>query len=501
MKRALLSVYDKEGIVDFARNLIDLGWQIISTGGTYETLYQAGLEIKSVESVTGQKEILGGRVKTLHPKIFAGLLYKRSDEDHVKTMEDEDIQAIDMVVCNLYPFEKTLDQGASHSQIIEMIDIGGPSMLRAAAKNYGDVLVVTDKDDYSHVIEKLKEDSVSADFRKYLAAKAFKTTQSYDQNISNYLADDKVLSLNFSDRYDLRYGENPHQEAAYYKRLNISEGEEAKITVHHGKELSYNNYNDLYAALKAVKDFDQPAVCAIKHTNPCGIGQGETIKEAYIKAYKCDTESIFGGIVALNRQVDEETAIELNKIFLEIVIAPSFTEEAFEILKSKKNIRLITVDNYEKYSIPKTSFKETLNGILLQDYDRSDLGEDSWTYPSDAKPTKDQLEDLKFAWKAVKSLASNAVVLAKDGASVGIGQGQTKRSWAVENALDRAIDLDGAVMASDGFFFGDTVELLNDYKIKAVIQPGGSVRDDEAIELCNKYGIALVFTGKRHFRH
>lgn len=506
--RALISVYDKTGVVDFAKGLEDLGWEIISTGGTYNLLKENGIDVISVEDITGFPEILDGRVKTLNPKIHGGILYKRDNKDHVSTLDDHDIGSIDMVVNSLYPFEETLKNTDDMSEIIEMIDIGGPSMIRAAAKNFEDVIILTDSDDYDNVLSKLKDDSLDIEDKKSLAAKAFKTTFKYDKLICQYLLgkdaedeDDDELELEFENKKTLRYGENPHQSAAYYEYEDMDPKYIADLKQHHGKELSYNNYNDMFGAIKAVKNFKDIACVAVKHSNPCGMGTGDSVYDAYMKAYKCDTESIFGGIIAFNQEVDLKTAEEMSKIFLEIIVAPSFSDEAFELISQKKNIRLMTIENFDDFEIPRMEFRGTINGILTQDYDSMEVDSTTWDFPSKRKPTGDELGEMIFAWQAVKAVASNGVVLTKDGGTVGIGQGQTKRSWAVENALDRAIDLDGAVMASDAFFFEDTVELLAEYGIKAVIQPGGSISDPKVVEACDKHDIALVFTGNRHFRH
>lgn len=489
--RALISVFDKTGIVDFAKRLEKKSWEIISTGGTFKLLKESGINVISVEEITGQREILDGRVKTLHPKIHGAILNVRSKEEHQLTLKEEGITSIDMVVNTLYPFEETVAKTDNFDEIIEMIDIGGPSMIRAAAKNFRDVLIVTDPADYDEVLEKL--DAPTEEYRKSLALKAFKTTAEYDRVISNYLSGEENLNMDFKLEENLRYGENPHQSATYY----IGE-EVADMKVLHGKQLSYNNLNDLYAAVKAVKDFDEPTVVAVKHTNPCGIGSAKILKEAYIKAYECDKESIFGGIVALNREVDLETAEELFKIFLEIIIAPKFEKEAFEKLSQKKNIRLIEISNLMDFEIGQ-QFKQTINGIVVQDFDTAEY--EKFEVVTKRQPTEKELEDLKFAFKAVKFVASNGVVLAKDGATYAIGQGQTKRAWAVEEVMQRARTLDGVVMASDGFFFADTIDLLKENGIKAVVSPGGSIKDNEVIEAADKADISVVFTGTRHFRH
>ncbi|WBW50034.1 bifunctional phosphoribosylaminoimidazolecarboxamide formyltransferase/IMP cyclohydrolase [Peptoniphilus equinus] len=495
--RALLSVYDKTGIVDFAKALEARGFELISTGGTYTALQEAGCNVTTVESVTGQREILGGRVKTLHPKIHGGILHRRDNPEDQQTVSDEGIASIDMVVNNLYPFEQTVARTTDHSEIIEMIDIGGPSMIRAAAKNYKDVYIVTDPADYDAVLDHLDDEDET--YRAYLAHKAFATTARYDKAIDAYFARmtggasdmDSAWDFTFSDT--LRYGENPHQKAAFYQGRVI-----APMAILHGKQLSYNNYNDLYAAVKAVKAFEEPTVVAVKHTNPCGIGSGDNLTEAYIKAYECDTESIFGGIIALNGVVDLRTAEEMNKIFLEVIMAEGFDEDAFALLSKKKNLRLIAIKNIREFQLPK-QFKQTLNGVLVQDCDTEDY--DELHVVSKAQPTEEELENLKFAFKAVKFAASNGVVLAKDKATYAIGQGQTKRAWAVEEVLDRTRDLEGVVLASDGFFFDDTIDLLSAYGVHAAISPGGSIHDDKVIAAADEAGMVLVFTHMRHFRH
>lgn len=498
--RALISVFDKTNIEKFATELVSLGWEIISTGGTYNLLKNSGLEVMSVEEVTNFPEMLDGRVKTLNPKIHGAILYKRNNEDHVKAVKEFNIESIDMIVNNLYPFEKTLNSTDVHEEIIEMIDIGGPSMIRAAAKNYEDVLCVTDINDYEEIIEKLKDKTIDNNYRRKLAGKAFETTAKYDLLISKYLLEKDKINLEYNFSNKLRYGENPHQKASYYEVDNISSEYKANIKKLHGKEISYNNLVDIYACVKAVKTFDEPACVAVKHTNPCGIGTGKDSFEAYTKAYECDSESIFGGIVGFNREVDKKCAEEMSKIFLEIIIAPKFSEEAIEILTEKKNIRLIEIDNICEFKID-NQFKQVLNGIVIQDYDDVIFGEELKVMTKRI-PTEKELEDLKFAWACCKNVASNGVVIAKDGATVGIGQGQTKRSWAVEEAIERSGEkITGSVMASDGFFFVDTMELLNDSGIISVIQPGGSIKDKDVIEYADANDMTVIFTGVRHFRH
>lgn len=507
-KRALISVFDKDGIVDFAKELTNLGWEIISTGGTYKLLKSNGIKVIEVDEVTGFKEILDGRVKTLHPLIHGGILYKRNDENHVKTVSENGISSIDMVVNNLYPFEKVLNsENNSHENLIENIDIGGPSMIRAAAKNYNDVLIVVNPKDYDEVIKRLKEKTADKDFRLKLSAKAFNYTAYYDALISSYFNDllgiefPEKLTITYNRKSHLRYGENPHQRASYYEKVYVKESEKTSFIQLHGKELSYNNLTDMYSAIKIVKEFDEPCVAAIKHNNPCGLAVGKNIDEAYDKAYACDTESIFGGIIAINEEVTKYIGEKIASFFVEVVIAPKFSKEAFEILTRKKNIRLIEIENLKEFSIPDQTSKEVLNGIVYQDYDKKLLASEL-EYPTKAKPSEKELKELLFAFKACKCVASNGIVVVKDGAAVGIGQGEVRRSWAAEEALTRAKGkLENAVVASDAFFFEDTVELLKENGIKAVIQPGGSIRDSKVIELCDKYGIAMVFARTRHFRH
>lgn len=507
-KRALVSVYEKEGILEFCKGLEKLGWEIISTGGTYRYLSENGVSPIKIEEVTNFPEILDGRVKTLNPKVHGGILYKRDNEEHVKTLEENGINAIDMVVNNLYPFEKKLKEKAAHDDMIENIDIGGPSMIRAAAKNYKDVFIVTDTKDYERVLNVLKTGENVEELKLELAKKAFSYTAHYDALIANYFDEickdefPEYLTIPYKKKQVLRYGENPHQKSCYYENSFINRGYEIKKL--HGKEISHNNLADVFGTIKALKEFKEPACVGVKHTNPSGIGVGENIYEAYMKAYECDSESIFGGIIAVNRELDEKTALHMSGYFLEIVIAPKFSEKAFEILTKKKNIRLLEVENLNEFELEKKDFKQVLGGIIYQDHDNFQEKENNFDFEvvTKRKPSEKEIEDLKFAWKCCKNIASNGVVLAKDGGTVGIGQGEVRRSWAVEEALERAEGkLDGAVLASDAFFFEDTVELLNSAGVKAMISPGGSIKDQNVIELCDKYDMTLIFTGFRHFRH
>lgn len=510
MRRALISVYDKEGIIDFAKELVDLGWSIISTGGTSRHLNNAGIETIDIIDVTQFPEILDGRVKTLNPRIHGGLLYKRKDKDHVDTVKKHHIQAIDLVVNNLYPFEETMTrEGASHEEIIEDIDIGGPSMIRSAAKNFEDVTVVIDPSDYDMVLSELKENGdTKLETRRMLAGKVFRYTAYYDALIGQYFVEldnldfPEYITLPFKDVTNLRYGENPHQKAAFYKSPFEVEGTISNYRQLHGKELSFNNINDSNGALNVLKEYEEATVVAVKHANPCGIGSGKTLHEAYIRAYESDTSSIFGGILAMNREVDKSVAEEINKIFIEIVMAPSFSDEALEILKTKKNIRLLEIKNIEKKEYKEYDCKKVLGGILFQDRDEVLFG-NNLEVVSERQPTDKEFEEMMFAWKAVKQVKSNGVVIVKDKGTIGIGMGEVNRYWAVENAIKRAGDkIEGSVLASDGFFpFKDSIEALGKVGVKAIIQPGGSIRDEECIEEANKHNIAMIFTHVRHFSH
>ncbi len=512
-KRALISVSDKTGIVEFAVGLKKLGVEIISTGGTAKALMDSGIAVINVSDITGFPECLDGRVKTLHPKIHGGLLAIRGNEEHMKQIGELGITPIDLVVINLYPFKQTiLKDDTQLAEAIENIDIGGPTMIRAAAKNYQDVAVVVDPSDYSKVLEEIKATGeVSKDTKFRLAYKVFEHTSHYDTLIANYLrerlGEDKfpdTLSLTFEKVQDMRYGENPHQRAVFYKEVGRNKGCLTNARQLHGKELSYNNINDANGALELLKEFDEPTVIISKHANPCGAASAATIREAYLNAYESDPVSAFGGIIAANSKIDAETAIEISKVFYEILIAPSYTDEALEILKKKKNIRLLELDDIS-YKLPKGTYdmKRVAGGLLVQEYDSELLNEEDLKCVTDVKPTEEQMKDLIFAMKVVKHTKSNAIALAKDSATVGVGPGQTNRVLALRIAIDYGKEkTQGAVMASDAFFpFPDCVETAHKAGIKAIIQPGGSIRDQESIDACNKYGIAMVFTGMRHFKH
>ena len=518
VKRALISVSDKTGIVEFAQKLNDLGVSIISTGGTFKVLKEAGIPVINISDVTGFPECLDGRVKTLHPNIHAGLLAMRSNPEHMKQVEELNVELIDMVVVNLYPFKQTIMKpDVTLADAIENIDIGGPTMLRAAAKNYQDVSVVIDPTDYEQVLSEIKETgAVSVKTNFYLAAKVFNHTAYYDTMIANYLRDKAglpkypdTISMTFEKVQDMRYGENPHQSAAFYKEVGNSDGMLSGIEQLHGKELSFNNINDLHGALELLKEFDEePTVVACKHSNPCGVASGKDIHEAYVRAYNTDPVSIFGGILCANRKIDKATAEEISKIFLEIVLAPDFDDDALEVLEQKKNIRLLKLKDVMKKQ-PETAYdvKKVSGGILIQDIDSKLLG-DELKVVTDRKPTEKEMEDLLFTWKVVKFTKSNGIAIGKDKQSVGIGPGQVNRIWATEQAIDHGTKqlgadvVKGAVLASDAFFpFDDCVEAAHKAGITAIIQPGGSKRDQDSIDACNKYGIDMVFTGMRHFRH
>jgi phosphoribosylaminoimidazolecarboxamide formyltransferase/IMP cyclohydrolase len=510
IKNAIISVSDKTGIVDLAKRLRNLGINLISTGGTEKALSEANIEVTNISEVTGFPECLDGRVKTLHPRIHAGILAIRDNKEHMGQLEKLDIDTVDMVIVNLYPFKKTiLKENTSLEEAIENIDIGGPSMLRAAAKNYRDVVVITDPEDYETVLSEIENSGeVSLKTKFYLAFKVFNHTAAYDALIASYLREKAGIkgftdsvTLTYEKVQDLRYGENPHQEAAFYKEPVPVSGSIVSSVQLHGKELSFNNINDANAAVELLKEFDGTACVALKHANPCGVGKGNSVYEAYMKAYDCDPVSIFGGIVAINDIVDDKTALEINKIFLEIVIAPGYTDEALEILKAKKNIRILRIDNIREKNLNAMDIKKVNGGMLIQGTDNGEYSE--LAVVTERKPTEKELEDLKFAWKVVKHVKSNAIALAKDSMTVGIGPGQMNRIWAAENAIRQSGDkCQGSVMASDAFFpFSDCVEAAAKAGITAIIQPGGSIRDKESIEACNKYNIAMVFTGIRHFRH
>lgn len=510
MKRALISVSDKTGLTDFAAGLRDAGFEIISTGGTRRALENAGIETISISDVTGFPEIMDGRVKTLHPNVHGALLCVRDNPEHVKAIRDLGIQDIDLVCVNLYPFKETVQkEGVSHEEIIENIDIGGPSMLRSASKNYRYIPVLCDPADYETVLEQIRTNGeTDLETRERLAAKVFRHTARYDAMIADYLTKKtgetfpESMTITFDKVQDLRYGENPHQSAAFYKGMN-PQYSLANAKQLHGKELSYNNIQDGNAAIEVLKDFDgQKAAVGLKHMNPCGVGIGATINEAWDKAYDADPVSIFGGIVALNDAVDVELAEKLSKIFLEIIIAPAFSDEALAILTQKKNIRLLELDTT---LAPNNTLKYTNvnDGLLVQDMDTHHIDVNELTCPTNHKPTEEEMEQLLFGWNIVKHVKSNAIVLVKDNQTIGVGAGQMNRVGAAKIAIEQAGEkAKGSVMASDAFFpMPDTVEAAVAAGVTAIIQPGGSIKDQLSIDECNQHGIAMVFTGVRHFKH
>ncbi|MFD1136702.1 bifunctional phosphoribosylaminoimidazolecarboxamide formyltransferase/IMP cyclohydrolase [Paenibacillus urinalis] len=513
IKRALVSVSDKTGIVDFCRELSNLGVEIISTGGTSSLLSNEGVPVIGISDVTGFPEIMDGRVKTLHPAVHSGLLAVRDNAEHQQQMKDLGLDYIDLVVVNLYPFQETIAKpGVSYEDAIENIDIGGPTMLRSAAKNHAFVSVVVDAADYEQVLAEVRESGdTTLETRKQLAAKVFRHTAAYDALISDYLSNvngdplPERYTVTYEKIQDLRYGENPHQQAAFYRKPLAPNGTLTTAEQLHGKELSYNNINDANAALQIVKEFDAPAVVAVKHMNPCGVGTGENIYEAYMKAYNADPTSIFGGIVAANRTIDSDTAAKLSEIFLEIVLAPDFTAEALEILTKKKNIRLLKMGELGSAKERTSQFVVTSidGGMVVQQSDIHSIDEGDLQVVTDRAPSAEEMKQLLFGWKVVKHVKSNAIVLAADDMTVGVGAGQMNRVGAAKIALEQAGDkAKGAALASDAFFpMGDTVELAAKHGITAIIQPGGSIKDEESIKAANEHGIAMVFTGVRHFKH
>lgn len=510
MKRALVSVSDKTNLVSFVQNLVELGYEIISTGGTKKTLEEAGMNVIAIDEVTGFPEILEGRVKTLHPMVHGGLLAKRDDAHHQEQVTQNNIEYIDLVCVNLYPFAKTIQNPeATHEDKIENIDIGGPSMLRSAAKNFNDVTVVVDANDYDLIISEIREQgNTTLKTRQMLAGKVFNHTAAYDAMIANYFNEinevevPEQLTVTYDLKQTLRYGENPHQKAAFYQTLQQPSYSVVSSEQLHGKELSYNNISDANAALEILQEFEGAAAVAVKHMNPCGVGLGTTIEEAYAKAYEADPTSIFGGIVALNREVSKPLAEELHKIFLEIVIAPSFTEEALEVLKQKKNIRLLTTDMSQRLQ-PGQKLVSVKGGLLVQELDTVQVKKEDLECVTEVKPTEEDLEQLLFGFQVCKHVKSNAITLVKNDMTIGVGAGQMNRVGSAKIALEQAGALaQGAYLASDAFFpMSDTVELAAKYGIKAIIQPGGSIKDQDSIDACNKHGIAMVFTKVRHFKH
>ena len=508
--KALVSVSDKRGVVEFATALVEMGWEIISTSGTLAALRASGLKVTNISDVTGFPEICEGRVKTLHPKVHGGLLARRDKEEHMAALAENGIETIDMVCVNLYPFEATIaKEGVTMEEAVENIDIGGPSMLRSAAKNFASVSVVCDPNDYELVLGEIRESgNTKPETRLMLSAKAYTHTALYDSHIATYMRKaaglDEKLFLSFDAVQSLRYGENPHQQASFYRA-----GEEVSYSVAFakqlgGKELSYNNIQDANAALQIVREFSEPFCVGLKHMNPCGAGVGKDIAEAWKRAYEADKVSIYGGIVAMNRPLTKEVAEMMKPIFLEIVMAPKFEPEALEVFASKKNLRLLEV-KMDGVKAPQKQYVGVTGGLLVQDADMQCLDVTAEMCVTERKPSAGELQDMNFGWKVVKHVKSNAIVVVKNGMTLGVGAGQMNRVGSAEIALNEAKAAgvtEGLVLASDGFLpFDDTVELASKYGVAAIVQPGGSIRDEDAIRKANEKGIAMLLTGMRHFKH
>ena len=520
-KTALISVFDKTGVVEFAREIHNLGYEIISTGGTSKTLTENKIPVTEISKVTGFPEILGGRVKTLQPQIFGGILARRDNPSDQKQLAEHKLNPIDIVAVNLYPFEDTLSKhgAADHKlteEIIENIDIGGVSLLRGAGKNYQDVLIICEPEDYSKALEHLKSGKKDLEFNRALAAKAYRHTAYYDAMISGYLSLEKFpekIGIGMKKLAELRYGENPHQKASLYRTPAVTPGQpditQAKQL--HGKELSYNNYLDLDAAWMLSQKFENPVCIIVKHNNPCGSSEAKTLLEAYKNAFMCDPASAFGGIIAINTEVDEQTATEIIKVFTECVIAPKYTEGALKVLMTKKDIRLLQIPNAKNPYTPVRECRMISGGMLVQDKDTV-VGLDDLKVATKRQPTAEEMESLKFAWKIAKDVKSNAIILVKGTQSVGVGAGQMSRIDSTKIARSKMSDIQGLdaipagkkplVLASDAFFpFRDVVDEAAKFGVTAIIQPGGSIRDDKSIVAADEHNIAMVFTGMRHFKH
>lgn len=511
IKRALISVSDKTGIVELATSLTNNGIEILSTGGTYKLLSDNGIPVIQVSDYTGFPEMMDGRVKTLNPKIHGGILARRGIDEDV--MAKNDINPIDLVVVNLYPFQEAISKKDCTLEIaIENIDIGGPAMLRSSAKNHASVTVVVDSSDYQTVIDEINNNGdTSAATRSMLALKTFEHTAQYDGAIANYLGkkDDgfsSTMNLQFHKVQTMRYGENPHQNAAFYKESNITEPCVSSSTQVQGKEMSYNNMADTDAALECVRSFDSPACVIVKHANPCGVAVRSNINEAYLDAFKTDPTSAFGGIIAFNRPLCKETAKDIvDKQFVEVIIAPSIDDDAKPVLSTKPNVRVLECGDLQN-AYSSLDYKRVTGGLLVQDKDLGSISEDSINCVSIIEPTKEQMKDLLFAWKVAKAVKSNAIVYVKNEMTIGVGAGQMSRVYSAKiagiKAKDEGLKVEGSVMASDAFFpFRDGIDAAAGAGIKAIIQPGGSLRDDDVIKAANEHGIAMVFTGMRHFKH
>ena len=508
--RTLISVSDKRGVVEFARGLRELGWEVIATGGTMKLLCDSGVEVLNISEVTGFPEICDGRVKTLHPKVHGGLLARRDDPEHLRALKENGIGFIDMVCVNLYPFRETIAKpGVKMDDAIENIDIGGPSMLRSAAKNWADVTVVCDPDDYAQILSEIRvSGNTDRATRLKLSAKAYTHTAQYDAMIAAYMRAqaglDEKLFLEFDLVQSLRYGENPHQSAKFYREGERTPYSLAFARQLNGKELSYNNIQDANAALCIVREFDVPFCVGLKHMNPCGSAVGADVADAWTKAYEADKVSIFGGIVATNRTVTREAAELMKPVFLEIIMAPKFDEGALEVLCAKKNLRLLEVDMTPDAGAPK-QYVSVNGGLLVQELDVATKAVTADMCVTERKPTAAQLDDLNFGWRIVKHVKSNAIVVVKEGRTLGVGAGQMNRIGSAEIALKQARAAgftEGLVLASDGFFpFDDCVTLAAEYGVAAIVQPGGSVRDEDSVRKADEKGIAMCFAGERHFKH
>jgi phosphoribosylaminoimidazolecarboxamide formyltransferase/IMP cyclohydrolase len=511
VRRALLSVSDKRGIVEFGRGLAELGIEVVSTGGTASELREAGLEVRSIEDFTGFPEIMDGRVKTLHPRLYAGLLAVRSDPAHVRAAAEHDIEYVDLVCVNLYPFERTAGRrGVSEAEVIENIDIGGPTMIRAAAKNHAFTAVVVSPESYDAVLDELREanGTLSVPTRRWLAVEAFAYTAGYDTAISRWFQEGgegfpALFVRAFEKVTDLRYGENPHQRAAYYAQVGARRHVLSQVQQHHGKEISYNNILDLDAARSLAAEFEEPACAIVKHNNPSGVAVGDDALVAYRRAFACDPLSAFGGVIAVNRPVDVATAEALSQQFVEVLFAPGYDEAALEILMRKPNVRILE-DTERRDAGVEPRVTQVDGGLLVQDRDSIVPEREAMEVVTERAPTEEEWADLLFAWRVCHHVRSNAIVLARDRATAGIGAGQMSRVDSVRLAVEkcRLDSLEGAVMASDAFFpFADGPALALEAGVSAIIQPGGSVRDDEVVAAANEAGVAMVLTRRRHFRH
>ncbi|MBI5105769.1 MAG: bifunctional phosphoribosylaminoimidazolecarboxamide formyltransferase/IMP cyclohydrolase [Solirubrobacterales bacterium] len=511
VQRALLSVSDKRGIVDFARGLAELGVELVSTGGTAGALTEAGLEVRAIDDFTGFPEIMDGRVKTLHPKLYAGLLAVRDNPAHLQQAEEQSIEFVDLVCVNLYPFERTAaKRGATDGEVIENIDIGGPTMIRAAAKNHPFAAVVVKPESYDAVLEELRDSggTLSMTTRRSLAAEAFAYTARYDTAIARWFAEQQedfppLLIRAFEKVVDLPYGENPHQRAAYYQQIGARMHVLSQVKQHHGKQISFNNILDLDSARAIVRDFEVPACAIVKHNNPCGVALGSSPIEAYQRAFACDPLSAYGGVIAFNRRIDRATAEKLSEQFIEVLFAPGFDDGALEVLTRKPNVRLLEDLERRHPMLGEPEVRQVTGGLLVQDRDGFRDEREGMEVVTQRRPTDEEWSDLLFAWRICGHVKSNAIVLAKDVATLGIGAGQMSRVDSVRLAVEKArSDLAGCAMASDAFFpFSDGPALAIEAGCTAIVQPGGSVRDDEVVAAADEAGVAMVFTKRRHFRH